>query len=510
MRTVQGAVILVLSCALFSCGNLLLPPLEITSVSVAEGLVDAGNLRDVSITFSASPTLASLESALRLSEDGSAMQGTLAVSGTTAIFVPRAGFRASKKYELVISNVAETESGNSLAHEFSRKFTTRSESVAPAVVSISPENGAEISAQPAAITIAFSEPVRDSSFRDAIRVSPSFDYVASFSADRSSVSLLPAAQLTRGQRYTITVDTALVDISGNPLTEDFVSSFLYGVDTTPPACAAYADSGGSAILLDFSLNAGIPSDSTIRLAFDEEVSVDSVQNYIVIEPPVAMTVAPDTEGKRSVTVTFKTEPSWNTRYTLSLKRGVKDLSGNAIAAVSSWPFLCDRERDRPPEVVKAYLDVSKGEADAFARYVPLTSAGSFGDLTLPAESFPPEATVTSALYVVIRASSLAGSIPASLAMRAISASATNSCVSIQMKKVSTAAATDAIFDGIRPLLASDLAFAAGVGALFVVKVDLEVENSANRGIVSFSVSGDLADDLGNAMVAPWEAIYNKG
>jgi hypothetical protein len=508
MRAVQGAVTFALSFLFVSCGSLLLPPLEITAVSVGEGLVDAGSLRDVSITFSAPPTLQSLESAFSLSEDGSAMKGTLSVSGLSATFVPRAGFQANRKYELVLSTAAETADGNSLAHEFSRKFTTRSENVPPTVTSIDPANGTEISVQPDAITIVFSESIRDSSFRDAIRVSPSFDYVASFSVDFSSVSLMPAAPLTRGQRYTVTVDTALADMSGNTLTEDFVSSFLYGTDVTPPVCAAYADSGGSSIALSSSLNAGIPRNATLRLSFDE--AVDSVQNYIAIEPPVSMTVKPDTEEKRSVTVTFKTRPSWNTRYTLSLKKGVKDLSGNAIGAVSSWPFVCDREEDRPPEVVKAYLDVNKGEASAASRYVALTAAGSFDSLTLPAEVYPADATVTSTLYVVVRASSLASSIPSSLAMRALELTATNSCVAIQLKKVTTALASDTIADDIRPLLASDPAFATGGGALFVVKVDLEIENSTNRGLVYFTVSTDLADDLGNAMGAAWEAIYNKG
>jgi hypothetical protein len=172
--------------------------------------------------------------------------------------------------------------------------------------------------------------------------------------------------------------------------------------------------------------------------------------------------------------------------------------------------VCDREEDRPPEVLKAYLDVNKGEASAASRYVALTAAGSFGSLTLPAEVYPADATVTSTLYVVVRASSLATSIPASLAMRAFGVSSTNSCAAIQMKKVTTALASDAIADEIRPLLASDPAFATGGGALFVVKVDLEIENSTNRGLVYFTVSTDLADDLGNAMGAAWEAIYNKG
>jgi hypothetical protein len=79
-----------------------------------------------------------------------------------------------------------------------------------------------------------------------------------------------------------------------------------------------------------------------------------------------------------------------------------------------------------------------------------------------------------------------------------------------MKKVTTALATDALADEIRPLLSSDPAFATGGGALFVVKVDLEIENSTNRGLVYFTVSTDLADDLGNAMGTAWEAIYNKG
>ncbi|HNY20545.1 MAG TPA: Ig-like domain-containing protein [Treponemataceae bacterium] len=501
-------VILMATFCAISCGRLLLPPLEITSVSPGAGVIDFESVSAVEVSFSANPTPESAERAFSLSEDGSRMDGALSVTGNVLRFIPRTGFRSGKEYSLTVGDTIETRDGLSLRSELTVAYTTRAESVPPTVIAIEPANGAEQISAPESVTIRFSEPVTKDSLARALSVSPSISKTLSFSDDGVSVTLMPTEPFAPGTRYVVKVSDALRDRAGNALEEEFVSSFLCGTDRVAPSYAITVDS--IPLVPGIPLSVGGSDCIRIQMAFDEPLPENAAMGKIVVQPPLKMDVRQESIGTGTiVTIEIGERPVWGKKYALLVKKGIADESGNRIEEDAEYSFVRDGERYRPLTPIKAYFDIGRGIAVPCPRYRTLSPMNQYDDLILPAEAWPVDEGVTTRLFIFARGSSESTGITRVSAMRCASFETTNSCMTAKMTRIETGLASGDLCEPVRDLVEADADLALGMGKVFVIKVDLEIVNRANRGLIKIGVDKGLRDGIGNETESDWSVTLDK-
>jgi hypothetical protein len=492
MRHFQSDVILLLFASLIlSCGSLLLPPLEVVSVST-------GN--DIRIVFSAPPSGISIIKAFSLTEDNIIVSGTFAFDDKTVIFSPVNGIRVNRGYKITISTIAEDREGNSLLREFQYQFFTKQDIEAPRVISIFPENEARLDTVLDKIDIVFSEPVNIVSFSDAFRISPSLDFLLEWDVNNSAVSIVPAKPLADGTRYTVTINTALADESNNRILENFLSTFLYGTDRVYPSFSIQWESqnGQTGTVMPESINEHIPSDSTFSIQFDEVIAVETISGFIELTPSADIAITPDLHTRDRAVINFSSRPEWNMPYTLKIKKGIADTSGNKTETDSSFSLIFNNEDYRPVVFEGGFFKNG-------LTYDNINEDTDFSFIELNAVDFPQGIIRSTDLYLVFRISASADSISLVSAMRSITVSATNSCVSISLRTMQILSDTEYQVSDIYGIIAEGI----DNGKLSVVKLTLELNNTTENGFIVFSVDRNIIDNLDNNMKNPVELVYNK-
>ncbi|MDR1903731.1 MAG: Ig-like domain-containing protein [Treponema sp.] len=503
----KSVIIIISALLMVSCGDILLPPLTISSVSVPAGYVDPASLTAVTIEFSADPEIISIEKALSLTENGSVMDGILTKNDTKISFAPMTGFVKNKNYVLIITTDAEDSNGNSLLKEFRRYFTTRLETDPPQILSITPDNDSELTGELEALEIQFSEPVDIPSFVKSFIISPSFPFLYEFFYDDTHVKIIRQEPLVKNQRYTVTIGTSLMDRAGNELSEPVSINFLNGNDRLPPEYTLYLD---GAALSQTTINEGISVNAEFSLEFNKKVMVDSLSSYISISPQTTVKITADKESRQSVKIQCTSGLMWGKTYTLTVRKGVADNAGNKTETDVQYILVCNKEAERPLTVLKGYLDVDSTEINDEDRFFPFMSTNIYSTIIFPAPEYPIDTPVATSLYFVVNASSGASAVSLVSAMQSIRMNTANSCLNIDIKNIQCADLTDTIFDDISSLISQDNDLKVEGGKNMGIRVYLEITNRDANGLITLSIAKDLCDNLKNTLQTAWETVYNKG
>lgn len=96
----------------------------------------------------------------------------------------------------------------------------------PLISSISPLYGEEGVGIDSSVTITFSEPIKESSIVNRIKISsPGGDIAGNLRVEGSSVIFVPEVPFSGGTNYSVRVKPGIEDLNGNPLQTEFVSTF---------------------------------------------------------------------------------------------------------------------------------------------------------------------------------------------------------------------------------------------------------------------------------------------
>ncbi len=209
---------------------------------------------------------------------------------------------------------------------------------APSVVSVSPVDGASNVPVNTSVTITFDEeldPASVSASTITLRDNGGNLVPASVSYLGYSLSarLTPTNLLAYSASYRATVTTDVKDKAGNPLASPYVFSFTTGAnpDVTPPVVQSVAPASGSycastsgAVTATFSegLDPSTVDGSTFTVTGPGNQAVSGTVSYLNL----AAAFTPDAALPLS------------TPFTATLKTGIRDLAGNALAAPYSWSF----------------------------------------------------------------------------------------------------------------------------------------------------------------------------
>lgn len=229
-----------------------------------------------------------------------------------------------------------------LALPGARFFLLPSFSAPPAVIAVSPPDGARDVTPRASITLQFSDPMNPPSVERALRIEPVTDIVYGWDADRTTLTITPTTALYAGARYRITITEAALNRYFRPIAQPFTLTF----ETAPPAAvtALWPRDGSVAV----------PLDTLVSVRFSRPIAPPDTPARP--EPLPALRSDPPLSGNvtwlDSTTLLFRpSEPLRpGVRYTFSLDPDLINHSGAPPGRTYTWSFttLAPAVRDVSP------------------------------------------------------------------------------------------------------------------------------------------------------------------
>lgn len=230
----------------------------------------------------------------------------------------------------------------SLALPGARFVLLPSFSAPPAVVGVSPPDGAREVSPRTSIVIQFSAPMNPPAVERAVRIEPVIDVAHGWDADRTTLTLTPTHALQAGARYRVTITEAALSRYFRPIGQPFTWTF----ETAPPAAvtALWPRDGSVAVSLD----------TPVGVRFSRPIASANALTHSRLFP--ALRSDPPLSGSVTwldpVTLLFRpSEPLRpGVRYTFSLDSNLTDQSGVPLGRTYTWSFttLAPSVRDVSP------------------------------------------------------------------------------------------------------------------------------------------------------------------
>ncbi len=236
---VDGAGNAVLTASSTTFTTLAAPPVDTTPptvVSVAPLNAATGVARSVVpvVTFS-EPVVPGSGVSLTV-DSGAAVAATTSVVGNTVVLTPAALLIVGTTYRISVGTSVIDAAGNALAVASSTIFTTVAappvDTTPPTVVSVVPLNAATAVAAGVVPVVTFSEPVVPGA-GVSLSVDGGAAVAAAVTTAGNSVVITPAAALTLGATYRISVGTTVVDAAGNAVLTASFTTFTVATVAPP-------------------------------------------------------------------------------------------------------------------------------------------------------------------------------------------------------------------------------------------------------------------------------------
>lgn len=280
-------------------------------------------------------------------QGNTAVAGVVTYNGVTATFSPSTNLTASSVYTATVTASAKDLAGNPMAGDYVWTFTTgtTSDAVKPTVTATDPVNNATSVAFDKKITATFSEAMDPLTISTATYTLKNGSSVVPGTVTYSGTTATfnPNSALAPSVKYTATITTGAKDLAGNALNANY--SWVFTTDLAPdiePPAVASTD----------------PAANAVNVAINKKISAtfNEVMDAASVTAPGAFTLRNGTtELSGTVTYTGKTvtfSPAvsllFNTTYTATIAKGVKDVAGNALVSDYTWQFTTVPPTVTPP------------------------------------------------------------------------------------------------------------------------------------------------------------------
>lgn len=225
---------------------------------------------------------------------------------------------------LFLTSCEKTNSGES-----------KSDSIAPEVISVLPANNTTSASTDSKLTIAFSERMSANSFTPTsftLKKGVTVIYGNITLKNDSLAVFIPAQNLENATVYTATLMTSVSDLSGNHITKDYTWTFTTAAlaDVIPPSVLTIIPASGAT-----DAGTGIVPE----VNFSEAISPATVNSStFVLKQGSAIIPGNITVSGSTAKFTPSSPLVAGIVYTVNLTTGVKDLAGNAMSSNYSWTF----------------------------------------------------------------------------------------------------------------------------------------------------------------------------
>lgn len=345
----------------------------------------------ISATFSEamdSLTLTTTTFTVKIKSGATAVSGAVTYSGVTAVFAPASDLLFSTEYVATITTGAKDASGNALAADYVWSFTTgvAPDTTPPTVSVTSPTTAAVDVPVDRKITVGFSEGMDPASI-----TASSFSIKETGSGNNvpgvvtpvgTSATFVPTSALAYNTNYTVTITTAVKDLSANALANNFLFTFTTGIapDTTLPTVTFTSPINGAT---------AVAQNAKINAAFSESMDplTMTVSNFKLTTPgliPFTVNSVAGTVSYLGSTATFipSSNLSTATVYTATMTTGAKDLSGNALVSDYVWTFTTGTNPDTTAPTVTGTINANGATNVAINTTVGATFSESMDPLTI--------------------------------------------------------------------------------------------------------------------------------
>src|SRR6185312_5096827 len=330
------------------------PPLTVASTNPGNGATGVPiNQASIAATFNQALdcSTVSTTSFTVATAAGARLTGTVACSGSGAIFTPSTCLVANTLYAATIGATVANPLGATLSGAYSWDFTTAATApVAPTVVATQPARNATGVPLSQKLTATFNEAMAPATITAATFT------VAGPGGATVTGSVTYVAALTT---YIANIGTGAESLSGTPLAANYAWSFTTGAtpDTTKPT-----------LLSTLPLNSAtaVPINQAVSGTFSKPMDPNTMDaaTFFLTAPggvavPALVTYA---AVANTVTLTPSANLLPNTLYTATVTTGAKDLSGNPLGSTgvaNPWTFTTAAAADTTPPTI-----VSTNPADA--------------------------------------------------------------------------------------------------------------------------------------------------
>jgi hypothetical protein len=270
----------------------------------------------------------------------------------TATLTPSASLPGSTAFTLTVTTGVKDASGNALATTFNSVFTTAVvDNTPPTVSSVSPANAATNVPINTTVQVTFSEAMDSSTITNTnvtLKVTSTSALVPAvvvYNKTTHVATLTPSSPLANSTGYTVTVTTGVKDAAGNALASPFTSTFTTAApaDTTAPTIISRTPANAAT---------GVATNVNPTVTFSEpmdETTINTTNIKLTVTSSSAAVAGVVTYNSATNTATFAPSAPLanNTGYTLTVTTGVKDTSGNALAAQSTSTFTTVADTTAP-------------------------------------------------------------------------------------------------------------------------------------------------------------------
>lgn len=288
-----------------------------------------------------------------VNDNNNLIGGTVALStdGVTLTFTPSAPLPPNSTIQTQVSCSSSLVdlAGNAFPCTTAQFATGAGTITNPQVVSVVPANGATGVGPGATITLSFNESIDPNTITQSnfqlFNGYTNLQAYLNWSSDNQAVML--NAQLPYNSTVTVVVNNGVVDLSGNPITAPFRSSFsTIPTPTTQftPNVTAMRPGNGST---------GVPTNTAITLYVSSPVNPSTVQGQVVVSQngvPISGTaaVAP---GGGEIEFTPAVPLAYNAAVQVFVQSAVTDINGNPFAAYSGQFMTAANYATAPPTVL---------------------------------------------------------------------------------------------------------------------------------------------------------------
>jgi len=336
-----------------SCDILRFSQFEVVSWSPGDGFHSEPKNIEVSLLFSHNPNIASVERNFSLAGDGSRVRGIFRWEGKRMTFLPLTPLEENIDYTINLSADAYDTDGLNMDEAFNRKFTTRPDNTRPILISCFPEMYADITDPRAEIKLHFSLPIPIKTLYDNVSFSPSMTGIWRLEDDDKLAVFTPLEPWIQNNRYEIRFSASLTDNNGMNIGNDFLSVFTTGDDKEIPVLleANRITKDGEIIPLSTEDNQDWEKDDKLSLVFSRPVDSLTVKNYTTADdgPNLIMETSPG--FKTEFIFRFESMPVYESRFTLRIKPGIKDVSNNSSKEEYVFRVHANGKFSKPPALM---------------------------------------------------------------------------------------------------------------------------------------------------------------
>lgn len=207
-------------------------PPSVISTSPVDAAIGVGVNTSITASFSETMDQTSIDSASFTLTDSMLLPvpGTISYAGTTATFDPVANLAYTSQYQVQIANTVRDLAGNTLPSTYTWTFTTGDapDTTPPEVSSVNPQNNEGCVDPDTTISASFSEPIDGATANtSSFLVSNLSDVpvIGTVSPSGATVYFNSTLGLAYDTSYTATLTTAITDLAGNALTDDYTWRF---------------------------------------------------------------------------------------------------------------------------------------------------------------------------------------------------------------------------------------------------------------------------------------------